>query len=253
MRLLVVEDNDINREILLRVLERCGYRATSVADGRRAVEAVAAGGVAAVLMDLHLPDIDGFEATRMIRALSGTVGRTPVVALTADPTEAVRRRAVDAGVDVFLAKPVDWDQLAETLARLRIAGEPGATVDLPSGVGEDSAAGGYGPLLDRLQIDQLVGRVGPDRAATLNARLFERMRSDLRDMNTALRNDKRDRVGLLAHRAKGSCGMLGWRRCAAVLDRLQRVDDDPPPMIEALLRALEVALDDTRQALANRP
>ena len=253
MRLLVVEDNDINREILLRVLERCRYRATSVADGRRAVEAVAAGGVDAVLMDLHLPDTDGFEATRMIRALSGDVGRTPVVALTADPTEAVRRRAVDAGVDAFLAKPVDWDQLAATLGGLRIAGEPGATVDLSSGGVEDPVAGRHDPLLDRLQIDQLIARVGPDRAAALNARMLERMRSDLRDMNTALRNDLPDRVGLLAHRAKGSCGMLGWRRCAAVLDRLQRADGDPRPMIEALLGALEAALDDTRQALADGP
>ena len=253
MHLLVVEDNDINREILLRVLERRGHRATPVTDGRQAVQSVAAGGVDAVLMDLRMPGIDGFEATRMIRALSGDVARTPVVALTADPTEPVRRRATDAGVDAFLAKPMDWDELAETLGRLVNAAEPGVTARPFSMVGEDPVGGRLGPLLDQSQVDQFIERVGPGRATALNARLLDRMRSDLGDMHAALRNDMPDRVGFLAHKAKGSCGMLGWCRCAAVLDRLQRADGDARPTIEALLGALEAALNDTRRALANGP
>ena len=249
MRLLVVEDNDINREILSRFLARGGHRAISAANGRQAVQSVAAGDIDAVLMDLYMPDIDGFEATRMIRALPGVVGRTPIVALTADPTEPVRRRAADAGVDAFLAKPVDWDALAETLRRLALAVDPAGTLGLPPRSGQDLVDGGLDPLLDPSQIDQFIERVGRDQAAAFNARLLERLRTDLADMNAALTGGMWDRIGLLAHRAKGSCGMLGWRRCAAVLDRLQRVEGEARPTIEALLGALEAALDETRRAL----
>ena len=249
MRLLVVEDNDINREILLRMLERSGYQVVSVADGRAAVEVVAAGGVDGVLMDLHMPDMNGFEATRLIRSLAGTAGHTPVIALTADSVGAVRTRAEEAGVDAFLAKPVNWEALVATLDRLAIPsslrrGVEGSRAE----VAEDTPGTMPQPLLDQKQIGQIANRVGSDRVAALNARLFGRMQSDLAGMRAAIAEGTLDRVGILAHSAKGSCGMLGWYRCAAVLDRLQSPDNGVRGAT-TLLAALEAALCDTRQAL----
>ena len=249
LRLLVVEDNDINREILLRMLERSGYQVVSVADGRAAVEVVAAGGVDGALMDLHMPDMNGFEATRLIRSLAGSAGHTPVIALTADSVGAVRARAEEAGVDAFLAKPVNWQALVATLDRLAV---PSSLKRDAEGLRAEAEKGAGGtvpdPLLDRQQIGQIADRVGSDRAAALNARLFGRMQSDLAGMRAAIAEGTLDRIGVLAHSAKGSCGMLGWCRCAAVLDRLQGLGGDASGTM-VLISALESALDDTRLAL----
>lgn len=258
VRLLVVEDNEINREILLRMLERSGFQAQSVATGREAVEAVSRGGIDGVLMDLHMPGVDGIEATRLIRSLAGDTARTPIVALTADTLLAVRTEATQAGVNAFLVKPVEWDELSSILDRLAIGPCPSAGSHPPSGMGSPMAdaddAGGpdAGSLLDRRQIEQIAARIGRDRLATLNERLMHRLRSDLAGMQAAAAEGASDRVRSLAHRAKGSCGMLGWHRCAALLDRLQS-DAPGTGRTQDLLGLLAMALDDTCGALARRP
>lgn len=249
MRLLVVEDNDINRDILLRMLENAGCEVMSAATARDAVSLVAGGDVDAVLMDLHMPEIDGFDAIRMIRSLAGRPARTPVIALTADTEEAVRGRAMAAGADGFLTKPFDGRDMAVALGRLAIRSQPAdgsgtVRADVPADSGDPTLV----PLLDRRQIRQLADRVGPVRLADLHARLQVRIRSDLAQMRAAVDAGSVDSIGVLAHRAKGSCGMMGWRRCQAVLERLQRLEGGAR-QAPLLLAALAQALDDTQQVL----
>ncbi len=114
---LVAEDNATNRKLAARMLERLGYRVLLAENGREAVEQVEAGGVSAVLMDCQMPVLDGYEATRAIRQLSGRAGEVPIVALTANAMEGDEMRCLVAGMDDYLAKPVDPRQLAEALQR----------------------------------------------------------------------------------------------------------------------------------------
>lgn len=114
---LVAEDNATNRKLASRMLERLGYRVLLAENGREAVEMVERGGVAAVLMDCQMPVLDGYEATRAIRQLSGRAGEVPIIALTANAMEGDEMRCLVAGMDDYLSKPVDPRQLAEALQR----------------------------------------------------------------------------------------------------------------------------------------
>ncbi len=116
-RLLLAEDDPVNQMVVAEMLRLLGCAVDVVADGGAAHQAVLDGGYDLVLMDCHMPEVDGFEATRRIRAAPAGAARTPVVALTADALDSDRRRCLDAGMDDVLTKPVSSAQLAAAVER----------------------------------------------------------------------------------------------------------------------------------------
>jgi CheY-like chemotaxis protein len=113
VRLLVVDDHPINREVLVRQLRLLGLAADTAEDGREALAKWAPGRYAAVLADLHMPGMDGYELTRRLRTAEADSGgaRTPVVAVTANAMRGEEERCLAAGMDAYLAKPVAIDRL----------------------------------------------------------------------------------------------------------------------------------------------
>jgi signal transduction histidine kinase len=101
LRVLAAEDNPVNREVLAAMIEIDGHRVTFAENGLQAVDAVAAQPFDLVLMDLHMPELDGIGATRAIRSLDGPAARVPIVALTADAFAETRQRCLEAGMDEF--------------------------------------------------------------------------------------------------------------------------------------------------------
>jgi signal transduction histidine kinase/ActR/RegA family two-component response regulator len=122
LRLLVAEDNPVNRRLIERMLVRLGHDTTLVEDGQQAVTAAAGAGNRwdAVLMDVQMPVMDGLEAARRIRAAEAATGaaRLPIIALTADALPGDRERCLDAGMDGHLAKPISIRTLQDALDRL---------------------------------------------------------------------------------------------------------------------------------------
>ena len=115
-RILVVEDNAVNRKVALRMLERLGVRADAAADGRQALAAIAEQAYDLVLMDCPMPEMDGYEATQALRILEeGTGGRLPIVAMTASAMEGDRERCLAAGMDDYIPKPVRPETLRGVL------------------------------------------------------------------------------------------------------------------------------------------
>jgi signal transduction histidine kinase/ActR/RegA family two-component response regulator len=115
LRILVAEDNKVNQTLVTRMLERAGHTVAIAANGLQAVEMHSSGGFDLILMDVHMPVLDGFEATARIREMDrGT--RTPVIALTANAMNGDRERCLRAGMDGYIAKPVSRDVLLDTLA-----------------------------------------------------------------------------------------------------------------------------------------
>jgi PAS domain S-box-containing protein len=115
-RVLVAEDNVVNQKVAVRMLQRLRFEAEVVVDGKGAVDAARSGAYDAILMDCQMPDVDGFAATRQIRAAENG-RRTPIIAMTAHSSEADRQRCIDAGMDDHLPKPVEPSALAEVLSR----------------------------------------------------------------------------------------------------------------------------------------
>ena len=116
-RILVAEDNPVNRKLILRVLEKLGYEAVLAGNGREALERLQAEAFDAVLMDCMMPEMDGYEATRAIRRLEGPEGRVPIIALTANAMAGDAEKCRVAGMDDYLSKPVRMEALAEALER----------------------------------------------------------------------------------------------------------------------------------------
>ena len=125
--ILIVEDHDLNRDMLSRRLKRRGFQVVAAADGAAGVEAAVRERPDLVLMDMSLPVVDGWQATRMIKANPET-SAIPVMALTAHALKEDRERALEAGCDEFETKPVDLDRLLTKidvlLSKVRLVEQP---------------------------------------------------------------------------------------------------------------------------------
>ncbi len=121
LRILVAEDNDVNQILISALLARMGHVVHLVANGALAVEAVRRGDYDLVLMDLQMPGMDGMEATQAIRALGAPHASLPIIAMTANAFDEDRQACLAAGMDDYVAKPIDVDELARAIARCSVA------------------------------------------------------------------------------------------------------------------------------------
>jgi CheY-like chemotaxis protein len=116
-KILLVEDNELNRDMLSRRLIRRGYEVVMAMDGAEAVTAAASEQPGLILMDMNLPTIDGWEATRRLKA-DPRLRAIPVIALTAHAMSGDRERALEAGCDEFDTKPIEFERLLAKMERL---------------------------------------------------------------------------------------------------------------------------------------
>jgi len=116
-KILLVEDNEMNRDMLSRRLERKGYEVVIAVDGQAGIDMASSGNPDIILMDLSLPVIDGWEATRKIKADPATQS-IPVIALTAHAMAGDKQKALEAGCDDYDTKPIDLKRLLEKIDNL---------------------------------------------------------------------------------------------------------------------------------------
>ncbi|GEO82574.1 PAS domain S-box protein [Pararhodospirillum oryzae] len=269
LRVLLVEDNETNRELIATVLERGGHRVTTAANGREGIEAATSAHPPfdLILMDLQMPDMDGIEATRRLRDLDTPVARTPIVALTAGVHEADREGALTRGFDDLVTKPVDWKQLAAVMARLTgQQGNPGAREaappepaplvsvseapkeDPPADPGppdDPNEAWRALPVYDPSVLEGLHGIVGTASLRHLVESARERMVTLVAAVGRSLRDQDPVALRREAHSLKGLAGQFGARRTGGLALAFER-NADKPDQLEPLFMALEEA---TTQAL----
>jgi CheY-like chemotaxis protein len=232
---LVAEDNVVNQKVAAKMLERKGYRVDVVANGREAVEAVARLPYALVFMDCQMPEMDGFEATRLIRereacesepsdaSRTTTNGagprRLPIIAMTANALHGDRERCLAAGMDDYVAKPVGREDLEAVLARWRLA-DAGSADERTTALPEkgDSGAVIVDPavLADLRQLDE-----SGELLATLVSHFLDETPQRLMAMQTALRHGNAAALAEGAHALKGSSGNLGAHRMQQLCGEVQ--------------------------------
>ncbi len=164
LRVLVAEDNPINQRVVLRQLEHLGYRADMAGNGREVLEAVARRTYDVVLMDIQMPEIDGVEAARRIVAQRGAGGLPRIVAMTANAMPGDRELYLAAGMDGYLAKPIELSGLADVLAHAATLANEGV-------------AGGRDAVIDQDRLDHL-RLLQDDSQPTLVRELIDLFNSD---------------------------------------------------------------------------
>jgi CheY-like chemotaxis protein len=118
LRILLAEDNPVNQKVAFRALESYGHSVTVAGDGREALTLAGRENFDLILMDIQMPEIDGYEATRAIREREQTTGgHVPIIAMTAHAMKSDQERCLAAGMDGYLAKPVHLKELLEAVAK----------------------------------------------------------------------------------------------------------------------------------------
>jgi PAS domain S-box-containing protein len=260
-RILLAEDNITNQRVARALLEKMDHRVDTVANGREALRALGSIPYDLVLMDVQMPEMDGFEATRAIRNAGASVRNpsVPIVAMTAHAMKGDRERCLAAGMDDYVAKPIRPAELAAAIARWTSrdscsAGGDGLpeTVDgereAPGMVQQDAEEAGPGAsctvreqsqqVLDR---PALLDRVGGDETilAEIVKVFLEDTPRQIQAMEAAAGADDRLTLRRLAHSLKGSAGTVGANALQATALALeQHVDRGEMPAARALVAAV---------------
>ncbi|HUI64365.1 MAG TPA: response regulator, partial [Bacteroidota bacterium] len=245
LRILVAEDNVINQKVALRMLDRLGYRADVAGNGAEAVAAIQRQQYDVVFMDVHMPEMDGFEATRKIRAIEGRLTHTNIIAMTANALQGDRERCLESGMDDYIAKPVRQSDLAAAIKR-RLPYVQGAEGGAPSPVAADE-------LVDEnvlRELQDLGGEDEPDLVGQIIRMFILEAPQRIELIRTGLCTGDLKTVRETAHQLKGASRQLGLRAMAALCQRLEDCEKTPDRSgNENVLAELHVQFQKTAEIL----
>jgi signal transduction histidine kinase/CheY-like chemotaxis protein len=225
-RLLVAEDNPINQEVMLEILTELGCSADMVGDGQSALDAIADRDYPVVLMDCQMPVLDGYEAVRRLRRVDGPAAHTPVIAVTAHAVEGERAKAIAAGMDDYISKPVSPAALGALLTRYLPIVEQISTIPAPP---NDSDRALDPERMRSSRVVDLFLKLAPTQVETLLEAVAV---GDLANVKAS------------AHKLRGSSLSIGAPRMARLCEELEA-----HPAISGLAREIAGALDDVRREL----
>ena len=251
---LLAEDSPVNRELAMRQLSRLGVTARAVDTGAAAVAAIERGHYDLVLMDLRMPEMDGLEATRAIRALEAAAAdarRLPIVAMTANAMPDDRAVCLEAGMDDYVTKPLLLDDLADVLGRWLPDLSPAQPAAEPAPLPEQTAPTAADDDADEARLivetlDRLAAELGSPEAVRRVAELWLSElpgRVDGLRAAAAARDSEQLRTG--AHTIKSTSSLVGAVAAGALAADIERLAAEgaalEPARVEALARATERA------------
>ncbi|WP_416897928.1 MAG: response regulator [Minwuia sp.] len=245
MRVLITDDNRINLQVARVMLEKAGYVVATAEDGTSALKAVRENDFEVILMDVQMPDIDGFEVTAAIRSLGDPKAQIPIVAVTANAMAEHREECLSKGMDDFIAKPFDKIDLLQLVARWALVGAkatggppknaavhaaaPAASADpvAPDAPGEAAAAAPPPPggLIDRSILDRFGEDVGEDYLPILLKDFIEDTNELLERLRRPLTAESASDIGRDAHSLKSSSGTIGAVSLSRTAARVETLCD----------------------------
>jgi CheY-like chemotaxis protein len=244
---MVADDNHINQKVITSLLNKMGHRADVVGSGKEALEAFKLVPYDMLLMDVQMPEIDGFEVCRQIRELEAKKGRhTPIIAVTAHARKEDREKCLAAGMDDYVPKPIKPRDLKAAIAR-RMAG---AKMIPTINASDESPTRG-----DVFNFSEALSLVGGNRELLCEvARIFlDQYPKVLEEIRQAMARSDYQLLGETAHTLASSVGQLAGQRAFAAAKRLEQLsgEGDRSQVTEALaelekeLQSLRAAVTDT--------
>ena len=220
MKVLQVEDNETNRTVVERVLSRVGHTVISVENGEVALQAIQAGDFDVILMDRHMPVMDGLEATRRIREMDGPVASIPIIGITASASQDEIQACIDAGMDDCLTKPVVAAKLRARLDTLHDGNHAPSSLPSPTGVDEPDTSSQQHPV-DLHRLAEILGEDDDDELFSMLEIFNNEFPKLLDKLETAIRDgDVRD-VHDCAHTAKGAAANAAAHTLSAILKEIE--------------------------------
>ncbi|MCP5126535.1 MAG: response regulator [Gammaproteobacteria bacterium] len=259
LRILVVEDNEINQIIVLKLLEKLGHRADVAANGQEALAALKTRPYDLVLMDIEMPVMNGLEAASRIRSGQAHVAdpQMPIIAMTAHTEHEEQERCLKAGMNDHIGKPIDRKMLSQVLERW-YPGRSGTPKTVSQTNNEQTRADADDQWPEIPGIDTRLGllRIGEDHS--LYQRLLDRFVETQSGIATVIRmavtEDDLDRARRLAHNIKGAASNLGASELEAAARRMEQVlAEDQPRQIEEVLANFEQSLTQLTHHLQSLP
>ncbi|HEX5804482.1 MAG TPA: response regulator [Azospira sp.] len=247
LKILVAEDNTVNQKVVQQILAHLGYRADVVASGVEVLDALERQNYDIVLMDVHMPEMDGLEATRRLKVRYAEAGAPRVIAMTANAMPGDREKCLAAGMDDYVSKPIELDDIRAVLRRA--ACPAAAPTSVPAAAAADDR-----PVIDRKRIAHLL-ELQDDSNPTLVSGIIEMFCHDspehLETLGEAIRTGNAGQLDYAAHRYLSSIenlGALRMRDACMALERLGRegTTEGAGPLLETLRREFAAA----RQQLA---
>lgn len=217
-RILLAEDNTANALVARQMLEKAGFRVEAVANGAEAVQAMRTLPFDAILMDVAMPELDGFEATAAIRKLPGAGAHIPIIAMTAHAMKGYKERVLQAGMDDYLVKPINRRLMIETLIRW--------TTEAPAGPApQTQATQDEAPprerILDEAVLGQLAQDTGPAQMPELIASFSEDAEARLQRIAEACGDEDLEALEMQAHALGSSAGTFGAMQLHQAARRLE--------------------------------
>jgi len=225
---LLVEDNEINQEIATELLESLGLAVSIAGNGQEALDFCRVQRVELILMDMQMPVMDGIEATGHLRRMPGWTAEVPIVAMTANAFDEDRRRCLEAGMNDFIAKPVNPGILSEVLGRwIRQSGNAPAVEDSVSAGNLLPADPDTGLVDIALGVDHMDGNMGLYQR--MLKRFLETHADDVTKLAAALAGRDEKAAAGIAHSIKGVAGTLALMQLAEAAKALERDIKSLPP------------------------
>jgi PAS domain S-box-containing protein len=248
LRILLAEDNAVNRQLVVRLLEKRGHLVRTAKNGREALEILPNERMDLVLMDMQMPEMDGAEAMRRIRAEEKSTGaHIPIIAVTAHALKGDREKCMEAGADDYISKPIQPAELYGAIER-----------NLAARAGEKQAPGNplQGSQVEVINEKELLEHVQGDRE--LLAEMIELFRDEaaslIRDLRDGINRSDATAIGKAAHTLKGALGNFGSGpayRAAQEMEAIshrEKLGDARPPLatLEKEVERLQAALEPFR-------
>jgi two-component system sensor histidine kinase/response regulator len=251
-RILLTEDNAINRIIAATALRKAGHAVDDVANGQEALDAMQSRDYDVVLMDVQMPVLDGLAATRAIRALAGGKAAVPIIAITANAMAGDRETCLRAGMDDYISKPFDPPLLLATVGRWLEGTGRSASVAEPHAAQADEDDN---PDLDSAHLDGLATSVGDAAFVRLLRDYLAGERERIAQIEMLTTPVDLDRLARAAHDLTSVAGNFGARRLQRLAQRLERAcvagDSDIGTLVDEIRQVSRTVYDDIARRATN--